>query len=118
MRIDIKHPSFTNFIENVVNNITTNIYVEKYFGYNKELKLGEQLKVFKIVNNSLKTNIKLSENEYKNFIRILLKRSEELEKYELSGILKDVFDNFDNIYEVTKPIKKAVRKIKTNNKNE
>jgi hypothetical protein len=118
MKIDINHPTFTNFINNVINNITTNVYVEKYFGFNNEQKLGEQLKVFKIMNNSLRSNIKLSEHEYKSFITILWKKSEEGEKYELSAILKDVLENFDGIYEVTKPIKKVTRRIKTNNKSE
>ncbi len=119
MKIDINHPTFTNFIENVINNVTTNVYVEKYFNLNNEQKLGEQLKVFKIMNNSLRSGVKLNEVEYKSFINILWKKSEENEKYELSAILKDVLENFDGIYEVTKPIKKVTtRRIKTNNNNE
>jgi hypothetical protein len=48
----------------------------------------------------------------------LWKKSEEVEKYELSAILKNVLDNFDGIYDVTKPAKRTTRKIKTNTKNE
>ncbi len=118
MKIDINHPSFANFIENVINNITTNVHVDKYFGISNEQKLGEQLKVFKIMNNSLRSGIKLSELEYKSFVNILWRKSEENEKYELSAILKDLLENFSGIYEVTKPIKKTTRKIRTNNKNE
>lgn len=118
MKIDINHPTFTNFIENVISNITTNVYVDKYFCSTNEQKLVDQLKVFKIMNNSLRSNIKLSENEYKSFISVLWKKSEDIEKYELSAILKDVLDNFDSIHEVTKPIKKVTRRIKTNNKSE
>ena len=118
MKIDINHPSFINFIENVINNITTNVHVDKYFSLSKEQRLSEQLKVFKIMNNSLRSGIKLNEPEYKSFITVLWKRSEENEKYELSGILKDATDNFDSLYDVIKPIKKTTRKIKTNNNNE
>jgi len=119
MKIDINHPTFIKFIENVINNITTNVYVERYFDLNNEQKLGDQLKVFKIMNNSLRSGVKLNELEYKSFINILWKKSEENEKYELSAILKDVLENFDKIYDVTKPIKKIVtRRIKTNNNNE
>ena len=67
MKIDINHPSFVNFIENVISNITTNVHVDKYFSLSKEQKLGEQLKVFKIMNNSLRSGIKLNEPEYKSF---------------------------------------------------
>jgi hypothetical protein len=118
MKIDINHPSFVNFIENVISNITTNVHVDKYFSLSKEQKLGEQLKVFKIMNNSLRSGIKLNEPEYKSFITVLWKRSEENEKYELSAILKDATDNFDGLYDVIKPIKKTTRKIKTSNNNE
>lgn len=118
MRVDINHPSFTNFLENVISNVTTNVFVDKYFSLSTEQKLSEQLKVFKVMNNSLRSGIKLSEVEYKSFVSLLWKKSEDNEKYELSAILKDIIENFDTIYEVTKPIKKTTRKIRTNNKNE
>lgn len=118
MKVDINHPSFLNFIENVINNITTNVHVDRYFSSSSEQKLSDQLKVFKIMNNSLRSGIKLSELEYKSFLNILLKRSEENEKYELSAIFKDLCENFDSIYEVTKPIRKTTRRITTRNKNE
>jgi hypothetical protein len=118
MKIDTNHPAFTNFLDNVTSNITTNIHVDKYFGLPNDQKLVEQLKVFKIMNNSLRSNVKLDENEYKSFITFLWKRSEDVEKYELSAILKNVLENFDGIYDVTKPIKRTTRKIKTNTKNE
>jgi hypothetical protein len=118
MKIDINHPTFTNFIDNVINNITTNVYVDRYFGSTNEQKMAEQLKVIKIMNNSLRSNIKLNENEYKSFIGVLWKKSEEVEKYELSAIFKDLLENFDGMYEVVKPTKKVSRRITTKNKNE
>lgn len=118
MKIDINHPSFITFIENVISNITTNVHVDKYFSLSNEQKLAEQMKVFKIMNSSLRSSVKLTEPEYKSFITILWRRSEENEKYELSGIMKDSLSNFDGLYEVIKPIKKQTRRIKTNNSNE
>lgn len=118
MRVDINHPSFTNFIDNVISNILTNVYTDKYFTLSNEQKLADQLKVFKVMNTSLRRGVTLTELEYRSFVNILLKKSEEGEKYELAAIMKDVLVNFDNIYEVTKPIKKTTRKIKTNTKNE
>lgn len=118
MKVDINHPSFTNFIENVINNITTNLHVDRYFSLPNDQKLGEQLKVFKIMNNSLRSGVKLNELEYKSFVNVILKKSEESEKYELSAILNDLYENFDSMYEVTKPIKRTTRRITTKNKNE
>jgi hypothetical protein len=70
------------------------------------------------MNNSLRSGVKLDEDQYKSLIKLLWKKSEEVEKYELSAILKNVLDNFDGIYDVTKPVKRTTRKIKTNTKNE
>jgi hypothetical protein len=116
--MNINHPTFTNFLDNLISNIVTNIYVDKYFGLPNDQKLSEQLKVFKIMNNSLRSGVKLDEEQYKSLIKLLWKKSEEVEKYELSAILKNVLDNFDGIYDVTKPAKRTTRKIKTNTKNE
>jgi hypothetical protein len=119
MKIDINHPSFLNFIDNVISNITTNVHIDKYFNLTYEQRLAEQLKVFKVMGSSLRNGVKLSELEYRSFVTVVLKKSEENEKYELSAILKDISENFSGLYEVTKPIKKpTTRKIKTNNKSE
>jgi hypothetical protein len=119
MKIDINHPSFLNFINNVISNITTNVHIDKYFNLTHEQKLVEQLKVFKIMGSSLKNGVRLSELEYKSYVTVVLKISEENEKYELSAILKDISENFSGMYEITKSIKKpTTRKIKTNNKSE
>jgi hypothetical protein len=119
MKIDINHPSFLNFIDNVISNITTNVHIDKYFNLTYEQRLAEQLKVFKVIGSSLRNGVKLSELEYRSFVTVVLKKSEENEKYELSAILKDISENFSGLYEVTKPIKKpTTRKIKTNNKSE
>lgn len=120
MKININHPSFISFIEHVISNITTNVSVEKYFKNTTEQKLTDQLKCIKIMNNSIKSTIKLDQLEYKAFMLLLLKKSEELEKFEVSALLKDMISNFDNLYDVIKPIKKNTRKIKTdaNNKDD
>lgn len=114
MKIDTNHPTFANFLDSVIGNITTNIYVDRYFGLPNDQKLAEQLKVFKIMNNSLRSGAKLDEDQYKTLIKLVWKKSEEVEKYELSAILKNILENFDSIYDVTKPVKRTIRKIKTN----
>jgi hypothetical protein len=120
MKIDTNHPTVMKFIDSVINNITTNISLKKYFKMEQEQKLSEQIKTFKLMNTSLRRDVKLDELEYKSFLTMLLRRSDEREKYELSGLIKDLNLNFKSIYEVSKPAPKKpqTRKIKTNNKTE
>lgn len=118
MKIDINHPSFINFLDNVISNITTNVHVEKYFSLSNEQKIAEQLKVFKVMNSSLRSGIRLTELEYRSFVTVLWKKSEENEKYEVSAILKDITENFDSLYGIIRPVVKTTRKIRTNTKNE
>lgn len=119
MKIDVNHPSFVKFTEHVINNITTNVSVEKYFKNNKEQKLTNQLQTIKVIDGSLKKipTFKFDKTQYNNFIDVLLKKSESVEKYELSSLMKDILNNFDSLYEGIKTVKKpTVRKISTKNK--
>lgn len=113
MKVNINHPSFITFLDNVTSNVLTNISVEKYFSLSPENKLGIQFMVFKLMKNSIKTRAKLTDLEMKSFIIVLQKKNEESENYELAEILKDMSINFDTVNEITKPAKRTVRKIKT-----
>ena len=113
MKVNINHPSFITFLDNVTSNVLTNISVEKYFSLSPENKLGIQFMVFKLMKNSIKTRAKLTDLEMKSFIIVLQKKNEESENYELAEILKDMSTNFDTVNEITKPAKRTVRKIKT-----
>jgi hypothetical protein len=97
----------------VTSNVLTNVSVDKYFTISQENKLAVQFMVFKLMKNSLKTRIQLTDVEMKSFIAVLWKKNEETENYELAGILKDMLTNFDTVNEVTKPTKRTTRKIKT-----
>jgi len=113
MKVNVNHPSFISFLDTVTSNVLTNVSVEKYFTISPENKLGVQFMVFKLMKNSLKTRIKLTDMEMKSFISVLWKKNEDSENYELAGILKDMLNNFDTVNEVTKPVKRTTRKIKT-----
>jgi hypothetical protein len=118
MKVNINHPTFVAFLDNVTNSILTNVNVENYFTLPQEKKMGVLYMVFKMMKSSVKVRSVLSDNEMKSFISVLWKKNEELENYELVGILKDISNNYDAINEVTKTPSRR-KTIKTDkNKNE
>ena len=115
MRVNVNHPSFISFLDNVTNTILSNISVETYFQLTQEKKLALQFTVLKLMKNSVKTRAKLTDLELRSFVIVLCKKNEESENYEIASILNDISTNFDTINDVTKTPKRTVRKIKTNN---
>jgi hypothetical protein len=69
--------------------------------------------VFKLMKNSLKVRTKFSDDDLKDFVNVLMKSNVNSENYEFAAILKDISNNFDSINEVTKPVKRHTRTIKT-----
>ena len=69
--------------------------------------------VFKLMKNAVKMRAKLSDNELRSFVSVLWKKNEEMENYEFASILNDISQNFDTVNEVTKPVKRGSRTIKT-----
>ena len=112
MRVNLNHPSFILFLENVSNIILDNVNVESYFELPIEKKMNGQYMVFKLMKNSVSNRAKLSDNELRSFLVVLMKKNEESENYEFASILKDISNNFEavNDYILPKPTK---RKIKT-----
>lgn len=113
MRVNVNHPSFITFLENVTNAVLSNISVENYFQLVPEKKLGVQFAVLKLMKNSIKVRAKLTDLELKSFVVVLWKKNEEEENYEFAAILNDIATNFDTVNNVTKPIKRSTRNIKT-----
>jgi hypothetical protein len=60
---------------------------------------------------------KLTDNELRSFVSVLWKKNEESENYEFASILNDIAQNFDSVNEVTKPVKRTIRKIKKDQEN-
>ena len=112
MNVNINHPSFISFLDNVTTSILSNVTVENYFKLTPDKKLGVQYMVFKLMKNAVKVRAKLSDNELRSFVSVLWKKNEESENYEFAAILNDIAANFDKVNEVTKPVKRAPRTVK------
>lgn len=116
MRVNVNHPSFISFLDNVTNTILSSISVETYFRLTQEKKLALQFTVLKLMKNSVKVRAKLTDLELRSFVIVLCKKNEESENYEIASILNDISTNFDTINDVTKtPKRTTTRKIKSNN---
>lgn len=113
MNVNINHPSFISFLDNVTSSILSNVTVENYFKLTSDKKLGVQYMVFKLMKNAVKIRAKLSDNELRSFVAVLWKKNEEMENYEFAAILNDISQNFETVNEVTKPVKRSPRTIKT-----
>lgn len=114
MKINVNHPSFLSFIDEISNNIQTSVSIYGYFKLSAEAKLAVQILVFKYINHSIKIRVKLTDDELKSFLQVLWKKTENLENYELAAILKDLTISFDSIWDLIKPppTKRGVRKLK------
>lgn len=112
MNVNINHPSFISFLDNVTSTILSNVTVENYFKLSTDKKIGVQYMVFKLMKNAVKVRAKLSDSELRSFVTILWKKNEESENYEFAAILNDISQNFDTVNEVTKPVKRGPRTIK------
>jgi hypothetical protein len=117
MRVNVNHPSFISFLDNVTTTILSSITVENYFQLTQEKKLAVQFAVFKLMKNSVKVRAKLTDLELRSFVIVLWKKNEESENYEFASILNDISTNFDTINDVTKTPKRTPRKIKTDKPN-
>lgn len=115
MRINVNHPSFIAFLDQITNNILSNITIENYFTLNQEKKLNVQYVVFKLFKNAIKFRATFTDNEMKALITVLWKKNEDSENYEFASILNDIKNNFDAINEFTKPKRRSTKKIKSEN---
>ncbi len=114
MRININSPSFISFLETITETITTSVNVENYFVLAQDKKMNVLYVVFKLMKNSTKNKANLTDDEFKSLINVLIKLNEKNENYEFAAILKDIFNNYESINEVTKP----VRRIRKENKKD
>lgn len=113
MKVNINHPSFLSYIDEITNNVHSIVSLNNYFLLNNDAKLGIQFIVFKYIDSSLKIRISVEEEDIKNFLVILRKKTEESENYELSAVLKDIVSNFELITTKQKPkATKTTRKVK------
>lgn len=112
MKLNTTHPSFVLFLENITETISSSVNIENYFSLPQDKKMNVLYVVFKLLKNTLKVKTKITDEELKCFVDLLLKNNVKTENYEFAAILTDISNNFDSINEVTKPVKKPVRTIK------
>ena len=117
MRVNVNHPSFITFLDNVTTEILSNVKVEKYFDLSSEKKLAVQYMVLNLMKGSIKLRSKLSEQELRGFVSVLWKKNEESENYEFAAVLNDITSNFDSVNEYTKTPKRTTKTIKVDQTN-
>jgi hypothetical protein len=110
INVDVNHPSFVQLIEKINSKVVGSIDISKYFKLTEDKRRGLSYLALKLVNNSVGSKIKMTENEFLSLVTILWKKNEELENYELAAIFKYSMENFSKIYSSIKPVKR-VRKI-------
>jgi hypothetical protein len=114
MKVNVNHPSFISFLENISNNILSAIKIEDYFELSPEKKITISFTVLNLLKNSAKVKANLSDTELKSFITILWKKNEELENYEFAAVLSDVIKNYDTITKLFTSTKKTMTQKKAN----
>lgn len=113
MNINVNHPSFITFLNQVTTAILSNITIDNYFSLPQEKKLNVQYAVFKLFKNAIKFRATFTDNELKSLITLLWKKNEESENYEFASILNDIKNNFDAVNEFTKPKRRTNKKVKS-----
>lgn len=106
MKVNVNHPTFIAFLENVNTNILNNVKLNHYFTLTSEKKFGVQYMILKFLKSSMKVRIKLTDEELKNFVVLLLTKNENSENYEFAQALKDILSNFDAVNTFVKPTRK------------
>jgi hypothetical protein len=112
MSINVNHPSFITFLDNVTKTIFSEIDIKNYFNIPLENRIKIQKATLIIMIKSLKTRALINDTEIKAFVIVLQKKNEESENYEFSAILKDIIINFDEINQL--PDKKNLSSVKVN----
>lgn len=115
MKVNVNHPTFLAFLENVTNTILSNVNVENYFKLSQDKKMSVLYMVFKLMKKSVENGPRLTDIEMRSFVTVLWKRNEEIENYEFAAVLNDISNNFDSINEFTKTPKRT-RTIKVDKK--
>jgi len=113
MSVNVNHPTYILFLDNVTNGILTNVTVSTYFSIAPEKRIKVQYVVLKLIKNLIKSRGKFSDPEIKSFILVLKNKNEEHENFELAAILRDISNNFETVNELSKPTKKPLKVVKT-----
>lgn len=97
MDINTEHPAFIKFADTTIGNISSNVDLKNYFTLTKEKKKQVQKIILKLLLTSFKTKGKFTDEQFKTFTSYILDRTVLTEEYEISGVLKDIITNYENI---------------------
>jgi hypothetical protein len=95
MKFDDRNPSLILILDKIVNEILTSVVTTNYFALNDEQKFVIQEISFKIIKNTITYNTSLSDDDLKTFMKVLQKKNEQTENYEIAQILSDIFINYN-----------------------
>ena len=76
MKININHPTFLAFLDNVIVSITSSVNISNYFKLSQDKKMGVLYMVYKLIKKSIQITTKLSDTEMKSFVTVLWKKCE------------------------------------------
>jgi len=97
MKVNVNHPSFISFLENISENILSAIKIDEYFKLTPTKKIKVSYTVLSLIKNSAKVKANLSDQELKSFISVLCKKNEDAENYEFAAVLNDVVQNYEKV---------------------
>ena len=95
MKFDDRNPSLILILDKIVNEILTSVVTTNYFALNDEQKFVIQEISFKNIKNTITYNTSLSDDDLKTFMKVLQKKNEQTENYEIAQILSDIFINYN-----------------------
>lgn len=97
MDINTEHPTFIKFADTTIGNVNNNIDLTNYFTLTEDNKKTIQKLILKVLISSYKFKGKFTDEQFKTFTSFILNRSVIIEDYEISGVLKDIILNYENI---------------------
>lgn len=118
MKINVNHPATIAYLEHLNKNVLSNIILDRYFSLTKDKKVGVQYLTLKLIKKYLGQKSKLSSTDLLELIKVLQKNNEELENYEFASTLKDIATNFDLLINLSEPLPKQKKTIKTEKKTD
>lgn len=112
MTIQSYNPTLNLLVKNIIKNILSLVSSETYFKLSDDKKMGVQLVILNVIKNSIKTVKTTSDGDIKNLILMINNKTDMDELYELSGILKDLHNNFSKLNTQPKPPSKSLKLVK------
>ena len=113
--MNINNSSFISFLDNTYIHVQKKVSLDNYFELSKEQKLNVSYNVFNLIKNN--TTVTFSDNDYKTFITILLKKTEKDEKYEFASVLNDIIKKYDIINKLVNDKKNEIKLKKSEKHN-